>query len=291
MAAPLSVIIISRNEGKFLQRTVENFEATLPARSEIIVVDDDSTDGSAGFLAQRRPRVRLLRTPAIGVARARNLGARRSSGEVLLFADAHLTLPVGWCEPLLEVLEDPAVGGVAPGIRGMTPLHQPGYGLRFRGPAMEVTWKARKPRHASPAPILPGCALAMRRTVFECPGGSWDEGLLQRGNVDNEISVRLWLLGYRLMVVPEVMVRHRFRKNSPFPVGWPQYLHNRLRLAFVHFNDERLTLCIGALRAYPGFGEALRLVTESDVAARRRLILSLRTKDDDWYFSKFRLDW
>ena len=291
MPARLSVIIISRNEGKFLRHTVENLEATLPAKSQIIVVDDASTDGSADFLAQRRPCVQRLRTPGIGVARARNFGAARSTGQTLLFADAHLALPVGWCEPLLEALQDPAVGAVAPGIRGMIPRHKPGYGLRFRGPAMEVAWNVRKPRHPSPVSILPGCTLAMRRDVFEREECRWDEGLLQRGNIDNEFCMRLWLLGFQLLVVPEVMVRHRFRKRSPVQVGWPEYLHNRLRLAFVHFKDERLTRCLSALRAYPGFGEALRLVVDSDAGARRRLITSLRSKDDDWYFANFRLDW
>src|SRR6266478_2754278 len=100
----VSVVIISRNEGAWLRRTVENLEATLPARSEIVVVDDGSTDGSAAFLRHRKPCLRFLRTPGIGVARARNFGGQRASGEILLFADAHLAMPRSWCEPLLEVL-------------------------------------------------------------------------------------------------------------------------------------------------------------------------------------------
>jgi glycosyltransferase involved in cell wall biosynthesis len=291
MGVRLSVVIISRNEGDDLRRTVENMEATLPPRSEIIVVDDGSADHSAEFLVGRKPRIRLFRTPSIGVARARNFGAARTGGDILLFADAHLGLPKNWCEPLMETLSDPEVGAAAPGISGMNPRHAAGYGLRFTGPAMEVRWQARRPRNPVAAPILPGCALAIRREVFEQPGAGWDEGLLQRGNVDNEFSVRHWLLGYKLMIVPEVVVRHRFRRKSPFPVGWPQYLHNRLRLAFVHFSDARLGGTVAALRSYPGFGEALRLVSENDVAARRRQITLLRIKEDDWYFLNFRLNW
>ena len=291
MSARLSVVVISRNEGSWLKRTVENLEATLPGRWEIVVVDDGSTDGSTAFLAPRRSRVRVLRTPAIGVARARNFGGAHSSGDVILFADAHLALPAGWCEPLLEILQDSAVGAVAPGIRGMNPRLRIGYGLRFRGPAMEVKWNARRPRLAAPAAILPGCTVAMRRGVFEQPGGGWDEGLLQRGNVDNEFSTRLWLLGYQLMVEPNVVVRHRFRRRSPFPVGWPQYLHNRLRLAFVHFNDDRLARVVSALRGYAGFGEALLLTVAGDTAARRRLLSAVRLRNDDWYFERFRLNW
>lgn len=47
----ISVVIISRNEGEELARTVANIRETLPAsRRELIVVDDGSEDGSTGFL-------------------------------------------------------------------------------------------------------------------------------------------------------------------------------------------------------------------------------------------------
>jgi len=287
----ISVVVISRNEGAMLRRTVENLEDTLGSDSEIVVVDDGSTDSSADCLARRRNRVRLYRSRGIGVAKARNFGARQSRGDFLVFADAHLGLDALWWRPLVEQLEDPRVGAVAPAVAKMPPSGIEGYGITFKGPQMEVKWLRRRPARPTPAPILPGCCLAMRRDVLERTGGGWDDGLLQRGNVDNEVSVRLWLLGYELLVVPEVVVRHRFRKRSPFPVGWPQYLHNRLRLAFVHFNPERLGRVVASLRSYPGFGEALTLLVDGDITARRREILSRRARNDDWYFDRFRLHW
>ena len=290
-AKRISVVMISRNEGRYLKQTLENLDATLPDDAEIVVVDDGSEDGSSDFLKRRRGRVKLWRTHDMGVAKARNFGARRTTGEVLVFADAHLKLPQGWWEPMLNALKDPRVGAVAPAIRGTNPKHVEGYGLTFRGPGMEVAWIRRRPKGPTAVPILPGCTLAMPRAVFERVGGGWDDGLLQRGNVDNEVSVRLWLLGYELMVLPDVVVQHRFRKKSPFPVGWPQYLHNRLRLAFVHFSDERLGRVVGSLRRYPGFGEALRIIAQSDVAVRRNEISIARERSDDWYFERFRLKW
>src|ERR1051326_5307745 len=92
MANRISVVVISRNEGKELQRTVENFDDTLPAGGEIVVIDDGSTDGSADRVVARRGRIKLLRVAGYGVARARNLGAHRSRGDVIVYADAHLRL-------------------------------------------------------------------------------------------------------------------------------------------------------------------------------------------------------
>jgi len=144
MAASISVVVISRNEGRDLQRTVENFDDTLPAGAEIIVIDDGSTDGSADRVTRRRGRIRVHRVANHGVARARNLGARQARGGVIVYADAHLRLPPDWWRPMLEVLADPKVGGVAPAVTG---FHggRIGYGLTFRDSRLEVRWRRRKP--------------------------------------------------------------------------------------------------------------------------------------------------
>jgi len=73
-----------------------------------------------------------------------------------------------------------------------------GFGLQLTGPDLDARWLPRKAGTPFAAPILPGCCLMMRRTAFDATGG-WDGGLLQRGGVDNEMSVRLWLLGYDLL--------------------------------------------------------------------------------------------
>ena len=288
----ISLVVISRNEGKHLRRTVENLESTLPGDAEILVIDDASTDGSADFLSGRRKRVRLMRSKsAMGVASSRSLGAANTSGDVVIFADAHLGLDPNWWQPLIEPLEDSKVGATAPAITQLPATSMRAYGLTFRGPSMEVRWCRRKPKGPAPAAILPGCCVAMRREVLDATGGGWDRGLLQRGNVDNEFSVRLWLLGYDMLVVPDVLVRHRFRPVSPFPVGWAQYLHNRLRLAFVHFKPYRLSTVVNALRRYPAFGEALALMVDGDITSRRREVSVQRVRDDDWFCDRFRLNW
>jgi glycosyltransferase involved in cell wall biosynthesis len=289
VADKISVVVISRNEGNELKRTVENFDDTLPADGEIIVIDDGSTDGSADHLARRRGRIRLHRAQGYGVARARNFGARQARGNVIVYADAHLRLQPDWWRPMLDVLRNPKVGGVAPAIDGYRggPI---GYGLTFKDSKLEVRWLRRKPRGAVAAPIIPGCCFATRREVIEATGG-WDDSQLQRGNIDNEGCVRFWMLGYDLMITPDIVVAHKFRKRSPYYVGWPEFLFNRLRLAFVHFNPGRLGKVVGALRGYPGFGEALALLAASDIAERRRAVEARRVRDDDCYFTRFEISW
>ena len=289
MPASLSVVVISRNEGRDLARTVENFDDTLPAGAEIIVIDDGSTDRSADRVPLRRGRITVQRVANHGVARARNLGARQARGGVIVYADAHLRLTADWWRPMLDVLDDPNVGGVAPAITGFRG-GRIGYGLTFKDSRLEVRWRRRKPRGAAAAPIIPGCCFATRRDVIEATGG-WDERQLQRGNVDNEGCVRFWMLGYDRMMTPDTIVAHKFRRRSPYRVGWPEFMFNRLRLACVHFGPQRLGRVVGRLRNSPGFGEALALLAESDIAERRRELRARRVRDDDWYCDRFNMRW
>jgi len=290
LQAKPTVVVIARNEGANLRKTVQDLEDTLPGHGEIVVVDDGSSDGSADHLARRRGQVRLKRALGVGVARARNLGAAHARGDVLVFADAHIRLAAGWCQPLLDLLDDPGVGAAAPAVAGIRPRTQLGYGLTFQGPDLSVRWQRKRSSSPFAAPILPGCCHAMRKDTFEATGG-WDEGMLHRGGVDNEYCVRLWLLGYRLLIAPQVEVRHLFRSKSPSPMRWDQYLHNHMRLAFLHLKPARVAKVVSAFRGFDEFGEAMLLLLGTNVAARRQYLAGRRRQDDDWFFERFRLRW
>lgn len=290
MPASISVVVIARDEGRELRLTVENLEDTLPARSEIVVVDDGSRDASADYLSRQRGRVKLRRTAAMGVARARNFGAAHTRGDVIVFADAHIRLEPLWWQTLIEPLENPSIAAVAPAVTDLSRAMKPGYGWTLTGPALDIRWLHK--RHASPfaAPILPGCCVALRRDRFEDAGG-WDEGLLGRGGVDNEFCLRLWLLGWELLIAPGVEVRHKFRQRAPYPASWTQHIHNALRLAFAHLKPERLAKVVLAMRRHPEFGNALALTVERGISTRRVELLARRKHNDDWFFERFGLTW
>src|SRR4051794_40947419 len=84
-AAMLSVVVPALNEDVHLRRTVESLLGTVPDDTEVIVVDDGSTDGCADFLRSETPIATLLepaqRGARLGVAQARNKGARAARGE------------------------------------------------------------------------------------------------------------------------------------------------------------------------------------------------------------------
>jgi GT2 family glycosyltransferase len=278
-------VIPALNEGRYLSQTVENFSASLPEGSEILVVDDGSTDASLSFLPVRNG-LSVISSSRQGSARARNIGAKQAQGEIVVFADAHVLVAPGWWEPLAEVLGDPLVGAVAPTISVMGNEQSKGFGMQWNGPAFGIQWLAPQGSEPHPVALVPGCLLAMRRDVFQATGG-FDDGMILWGMEDSELSLRLWLLGYELKLIPSVDVAHLFREKHPYPIGWSCVIHNMLRVAFCHFHRERIERVVEALKRYRNFANALSLLSNSDVWIRRESLERQRVHDDHWFFDRF----
>ncbi len=287
MIRPLvSVVIVCLNEGAQLEHTVESFSATSPPGTEIVVVDDGSNDGCADFLENGKTDVRLVRTARSGVPRARNHGARVASGEVLVFADAHVVAPALWGHPILDALAAPGVGATAPAVYDLNNPVAKGFGFQLSVPTLDPSWLSQRDTTPYAVPTLPGCCFAIRREVFETVGG-FDEGMIHWGMEDTELGLRLWLLGYDLLLVPQIELGHLFRGVLPYPVTRGCIVHNKLRLAFMHFDRRRIEAVVDALSADRDFTCGLALLAEGDVTSRGADLRRRRVRDDTWFFERF----
>ena len=286
----LSAVVIALQEGENLRLTVEQVRNTLPLDSEIIVVDDGSTDGSFDFLLAKDAPARLILGGGLGVAGARNRGASEARGDSLLFIDAHMTLPAGWWQVLIDLLDRPGVAAVAPSVCDVQKTHLKGFGLRLTGPELTSEWLGRAGRSAYPAPILPGCCLAIRRSLFESVEG-FDAGMIRSQGIDNEFCLRLWTLGYECWIAPEIEVVHLFRDQHPYQICWETVLHNRLRLALIHLDQRRLARVVDTLRGRSGFAGAVALTADSDALVKRARMKASRVHDPNWFFDQFGPEW
>jgi len=85
---PISVIIPSYNRKVLLQRALDSvINQSYPAK-EIIVIDDGSTDGTAGMLRDQYPQVSCLSRSHSGVSAARNAGIRAAQYEWIALLDS-----------------------------------------------------------------------------------------------------------------------------------------------------------------------------------------------------------
>ena len=265
-----SIVVVNHNEGALLRMTVENMLATTPGDTEIVVVDDQSDDGSTEDTILAHPRVRLLRGERpLGISAARNLGGRAARGRVVVFSDAHCAGRGDWLPPILDALADPTVGEVAPGIGYLDERHGIGYGFTWTTPNIRMSWLRRSGDDPTDVPFLCGCFLAMRREVFDEVGG-FDEGMYRWGFEDSELSLRLWLHGYRVQVVPTSVVDHQFRDKFPYEVDHAGIAYNALRLITVHGDETAAARVLAHYGARPTFPRAWQRLIDSDTHRRRR---------------------
>jgi GT2 family glycosyltransferase len=289
----VSVVVISHNEGGHLRMTVDALRATTPPSTEIVIVDDFSADGSTDFLdGTEYAEVRLIRPDSrLGISAARNLGAARSHGDVLVFSDAHVVPAPGWLPPLIDALDDDTAGAVAPAVSALGRESSKGYGFTWTDPSLTMRWCYDRPAGIHPVPFLCGCFLASRREVFErC--GRFDDGLIKWGFEDSEYCLRLWRSGYRCLVEPASDIAHLFRTTFPYQVEWESTTHNQLRTALLHLSRPRCRRVLEQARDNPRFEQALALVFDSDLDERAQFCASIQKHTDDVIFDQLKIaDW
>ncbi|NOY09187.1 MAG: glycosyltransferase [Spirochaetes bacterium] len=98
----ISIVIPAYNEELFLPRLLESIRKQAFKDYEIIVADNDSTDGTVRAAINAGARVVRGGLPAA----ARNRGAEAAGGEYLLFLDADTVLPDGFLDKLFKKFED-----------------------------------------------------------------------------------------------------------------------------------------------------------------------------------------
>jgi glycosyltransferase involved in cell wall biosynthesis len=81
------VVIACHNEAAYVRESIESVLAQSVPAYEVVVVDDGSTDDTAGIV-RSIPGVALASLPRGGVSVARNYGWRSTSGEFVIFHDA-----------------------------------------------------------------------------------------------------------------------------------------------------------------------------------------------------------
>jgi glycosyltransferase involved in cell wall biosynthesis len=95
MPAPLiSFVVPAYNEEKEILSCLESIRKVADERCELIVVDNNCTDGTAKVAARLADRVVFC--PQQGISAARNEGASKANGEWIAFVDADARLSSKW---------------------------------------------------------------------------------------------------------------------------------------------------------------------------------------------------
>jgi GT2 family glycosyltransferase len=227
-AATVAVLIVSYNTRERTLACVRSVLAHPPAAAtEIVVVDNDSSDGSADALETAFPEVAVLRSGGnLGFARAVNLGVASSTAEFILLLNPDTVVRPGSLAALLEFARahpehgvyggrtfredgelDPSSCWGAPTLWSLT-CFALGLSTAFAGSALFDPeslgrWRRDTVREV---PVVTGCLLLVGRVDFERIGGM-DERFFLYGE-DAEFSLRAARAGLRPVIVPDAAIVH-----------------------------------------------------------------------------------
>jgi GT2 family glycosyltransferase len=215
----VSVVVVNYNGGEALGGRLDALVAGSGDAVEVLVVDNDSSDGSAEIAesaADRHKAVRLLRSPTNrGYAGGVNVALAEARGDCVAVLNMDVVVDPGWLAPLIAFLDSTPEAGVA------CPLilleSDPGR-INAAGQNVNVTglgsnrWLGKPREIAGNRPFrvsgLHGAAFLIRRDLLEELGG-WDEsGFLYHEDV--QLSWLLQLAGREIHCVPTSTVRHDY---------------------------------------------------------------------------------
>lgn len=284
----VSLIIPVKNEGEHIKNTIESaFSVKTDCAFEIIVVDDNSQDGCCSFLNHSKyDKVKMIKTSDLGAANARNAGSTHAKGEIFIFCDAHLFFEDYWIDRLIEPIQKGITDATNPGIGDIKYPQAIGFGYTWDR-NLTPRWNKEKKEAPYPVPLLAGGCLAISRKVFEDIDG-FEKGFKVWGREDEEISLKLWLFGYKCYIVPKVKVLHVFRVTTPYELSWYHIDYNFLRMAFLHFNEERINKCKKRIRLHRN-ANLIEELMKSDILKKRTLYMKKRQHDEDWYMNTFKI--
>jgi GT2 family glycosyltransferase len=228
----ISLIIPVRNAEATIEKCLAAAFALDDARYEIIVVDDASEDASAALIG-KYPCTLIRLDAHSGAARARNVGARHSNGDILFFTDADCLV----AKDVLSRVRAALCGRDAEVVLGGTYTPIP-YDRDFFSTFQSLFIHYSETKDSENPDYLATHAMAIRAETFRNIGG-FSEDLVPILE-DVEISHRLRRAGYRLRMDPGLQVQHIFRHSLLRSLGnavrkatyWTRYsLRNRDLLA------------------------------------------------------------
>jgi GT2 family glycosyltransferase len=248
----LSVLIVAWNSREELVRTLPALLPELGEGDELIVVDNDSSDGTAEAVLELAPQARVVRTGRnLGFAGGCNAGAAEARGDLLVVLNPDAAPLPGFGaairRPWLQSRGWAAWQALVADA-GATRVNSWGNPVHFTG----IVWAGGHGRPIAEAPAagevvaLSGACLAIPLRTWREVGGFPERFFLYHEDVD--LSLRLRLRGGTLGIEPAAVVDHDYefgaRKHK-----WRWLERNRLAFVVRAYPAPLLLLLAPALLA------------------------------------------
>jgi GT2 family glycosyltransferase len=295
-SADVAVVIVSTNEGHWLEDCVSTvFARAGTASLDVIVVDNDSRDGTREIVETNFPEARVVSSRNRGFAHGNNRGLETTTARYVLFLNPDTQVVDGTFGALVEELDARPEIGLA-GVRQLTPegelfptIRRFPSARRALGDALRSERWAIQPAWAGERVLDPdtyarqhecdwtsGSFMLARREALQSAGFLDERFFLYSEEPD--LCLRMKQAGWKIVHLPSMAIIHHACKGGIRPKLIAQDLYARRQYAEKHFAAPHRAAYLAAvavrhlIRALPGGTDA-----ELSAARREAARLALRT--------------
>lgn len=225
----LSVIIVNYNVKYFIEVCLHSvFRAAMGMDVEVIVVDNNSKDGSTAMIRAKYPEVKLVENKEnAGFSRANNQGVAMAKGDYILFLNPDTVMPEDFLQKMVAYMDaHPEAGSIGPRLIDGRGQYAPdgkksfpslsvaifkttGINKLFKTSAYFNKYYAVhvKEDETAEVDILSGCCMMVRHNVIKEVGGAFDEAYFMYCE-DFDLCYRIQKAGYKNIYYPEATLIH-----------------------------------------------------------------------------------
>ncbi|MFX1537139.1 MAG: glycosyltransferase family 2 protein [Promethearchaeota archaeon] len=244
----VSIIVVNWNGASYIEKCIQSLLDMSYSNSEIIIVDNNSSDNSVELLrrlssVEQKLKV-IVNNKNLGFARACNIGINVSKGEFIALFNSDAIADKYWLSELVTALSASQKAGAAGG-----PIYycDPPNRIWFSGGKVDAItgffWNIGQNRRnfvEDDIDTLSGCAILIRRDVLS-KVGLLDEGYFLYGE-DIDLSISIKRLGKSLLFVSSAISWHMVsasKKKAP-RFTYKMKVASDLRVIFKNFPLEYL---------------------------------------------------
>lgn len=206
-----SIIILTYNKLNYTQECIESIRRyTEPGSYEIIVVDNQSSDGTVDWLSQQNDIKCILNSSNLGFPKGCNQGIEIATGENILLLNNDTVVTTNWLNNLVACLySDSNIGAVSCVTNNCSymqaihvpyaeiqEMHQFAESFNVLNPAL---WEERLK--------LVGFCMLIKRSVVDRIG-LLDEQFTPGNYEDDDYSLRIRKEGYKLILCKDTFIHH-----------------------------------------------------------------------------------
>ena len=207
MSSPkVSIIIVNYNGKELLQKCLDSLLKVNYNNFEIILVDNNSTDGSIEFITKNYPSLIIIKLDSNkGFAEPNNVAAKISKGKYLLFLNNDTVVTPNFIFEMVKVMETDKKIAICQSLllKPDGSVDSSGDFIDHLGVVYNSKTEIDEIREVSSAR---GASMLVRSDIFEKLDGFDQKFFVTFEDVD--LCWRSWILGYRVLIIPTSIVYH-----------------------------------------------------------------------------------